>query len=189
MLAAATNTISRLATTPMMGPPRHSALPAAQLVRGSAGPIVDGVPDPVLDLWAPGTRRTFTRPAPVQELASDAAQEAFGTGIRSWHSHRRLDHLDAGRIEHRVEHSGDLGVAASDQEPATPASPVEVHHQVTGQLGQPDTGGVCGDAQNVDLTSRVLDDEEPGSRRPCPTLTARAEPPSPRADKRSDRST
>jgi hypothetical protein len=97
---------------------------------------------------------------PVQELASDAAHEAFGSGIRSWRSHRRLDHLDAGRTEHRVEHSGELGVAVSDEEPETPAGLVEVHHQVTGQLGEPDTGGVCGDAENVDLTSRVLDDEE-----------------------------
>jgi hypothetical protein len=35
---------------------------------------------------------------PVQGLASDAAHDAFGDGVRSCGSHRCLDHVDAGRI-------------------------------------------------------------------------------------------
>src|SRR5258707_5029810 len=105
---------------------------------------------------------------PVQELASDAAHEAFGNGIRLWRSRWRLDHLDAGRVEHRVEHGGELGVAVSDEEPETPAGLVEVHHQVTGQLGEPDTGGcaatprmwtwrvVCSTTKNTHNPLRVM---------------------------------
>lgn len=97
---------------------------------------------------------------PIQDLSSDAAHEALGDGVRSGSPHRSLDHLDAGRGEHRIEHGGEFGITISDEEPERPARVVQVHHQVTGQLCQPDPGGVRSDPEDMDLASGVLDDEE-----------------------------
>ena len=96
----------------------------------------------------------------VEEFAADGADEAFGDGVGPRRPHRRLDDLDAAAGEDGVERGGELGVAIPDEEPVPPAGVVEVHGQVTGQLGQPRSGGVGGDSEDVDAAGGVLDDEE-----------------------------
>ena len=73
---------------------------------------------------------------------------------------RHLDDADVERGEHGVEGCGELGVAIADEEPESPAGVVEVHGEVAGQLGQPRSGRVRGDAEEVHAASDVLDDEE-----------------------------
>ena len=62
--------------------------------------------------------------------------------------------------DHGVEGGGELAVAVADQEPEAPVGVVEVHEQVAGLLGQPGSGRVGGDAQDVYPAGGVLDDEE-----------------------------
>ena len=61
---------------------------------------------------------------------------------------------------HGVEGRGELGVAVADQEPEATAGLIEIHAEVAGQLGEPRSGGVGGDAEDVDAAGGVLDDEE-----------------------------
>jgi hypothetical protein len=78
----------------------------------------------------------------VEEFAADGADEAFGDGVGPRCLHGRPDDLDAARGEDGVEGRYELGVAIADEEPQSPASVVEVHGQVAGQLSQP--GGRSG---------------------------------------------
>jgi hypothetical protein len=55
---------------------------------------------------------------------------------------------------------GELAVAVADQGPEAPVGVVEVHEQVARQLGQPRSGRVRGDAQDVRSAGGVLHDEE-----------------------------
>jgi hypothetical protein len=47
-------------------------------------------------------------------------------------------------VEHGLE-----SVGVADEEPETPSAVLEVHEQVAGLLGQPGSGRVGGDAQDV----------------------------------------
>jgi hypothetical protein len=97
----------------------------------------------------------------VEELAADGADEAFGDRVGPRRAHRRLDDRRyVVRPEDGVEGGGELGVAIADEEPELLSSLVEVHGQVPGQLSQPRSGRVRGDAEDVDATVGVLDDEE-----------------------------
>ena len=96
----------------------------------------------------------------VEEFAADGADEAFGDRIRPWRAHGRRDDLDVDGGEHGVEGGGELAVAVADQEPEAPVDVVEVHEQVARQLGQPRSGRVRGDTQDVHLAGGVFDDEE-----------------------------
>jgi hypothetical protein len=96
----------------------------------------------------------------VEELASDAADEAFGDGVGPRCPHWCLDDADVDGGEHGVEGGGELGVAVPDEEPEAPAGVVEVHEQVAGLLGQPGAGRVGGDAEDVHTVGGVLGDEE-----------------------------
>ena len=96
----------------------------------------------------------------VEELAPDAADEAFGDPVGPRCPDRRLDDPDVDGGEHRVERGGELGVAIADQESEAAPGVVEVHEQVAGQLGQPGAGGVGGDSKDVHPAGGVLDDEE-----------------------------
>ena len=89
----------------------------------------------------------------VEQFAADGADEAFGDRVRSRCAHRRLDDLDD-------DGGGELVVVVADQEPERPVGVVEVHEQVAGLLGQPRSGRVRGDAQDVHSAGGVLDDEE-----------------------------
>jgi hypothetical protein len=57
--------------------------------------------------------------------------------------------VDVGADEDRVEGGGELGVAIPDQESEATAHILKVHEQVAGQLGQPGSGRVGGDADDV----------------------------------------
>jgi hypothetical protein len=96
----------------------------------------------------------------VEEFAAEGADEAFGDGVGPRSSYRRLDDLDVGRGEHGVEGRGELGVAVADQELEATVGVIEIHAEVAGQLGQPGSGGVGGEAEDVDAAGGVLDDEE-----------------------------
>jgi len=80
---------------------------------------------------------------------------AFARGAR-----RCLEDLDVDGGEHGVEGGGELAVAVADQEPEASVGVVEVHEQVAGLLGQPGSGRVRGDAQDVYPARGVFDDEE-----------------------------
>ena len=71
----------------------------------------------------------------VEELASDAADEAFGDGVGPRCPHWCLDDADVDGGDHGVEGGGELGVAVPDEEPEAPAGVVEVHEKVAGLLG------------------------------------------------------
>jgi hypothetical protein len=94
----------------------------------------------------------------VEEFAADGADEAFGDGVGLRCLHGRPDDLDAARGEDGVEGRG--GVAIADEEPQSPASVVEVHGQVAGQLSRPRAGRVRGHPEDVDTALGVFDDEE-----------------------------
>ena len=96
----------------------------------------------------------------VEEFAADGADEAFGDRVRPRCAHRRLDDLDVDGGEHGVEGGGELAVAVADQEPEAPVGVVEVHEQVARLLGEPCSGRVGGDAEDVYAAGGVLDDEE-----------------------------
>ena len=53
-----------------------------------------------------------------------------------------------------------LGVAVADEEPEAPMGLVEVDEQVAGQLCEPGSGRMSGDAEDVDAAGGVFDDEE-----------------------------
>jgi len=55
---------------------------------------------------------------------------------------------------------GELVVAVSDEEPEAVVGVVEVHVQIACDLGEPGSGRVGGDAEDVYPTGGVLDDEE-----------------------------
>ena len=96
----------------------------------------------------------------VKEFASDAADETFGDRVGSWCPHRCLNDADVERGEHGVEGCGELGVTVPDEEPEAAAGVLEVHEQVTGMLGQPGSGGVGGDAEDVDAAGGLLNNKE-----------------------------
>ena len=73
---------------------------------------------------------------------------------------RCLDDLDVDGDECGVEGSGELAVAVVNQEPEAPVDVVEVHEQVADHLREPRSGGVRGDAEDVDAACGVVDDEE-----------------------------
>ena len=96
----------------------------------------------------------------VEEFAADAADEAFGDRVGPRCPHRCLDDADVDGGEDGVERGGELGVAVADEEPEALVGVVEVHEQVPGLLGEPGSGGVGGDAEDVDSAGAVFDDEE-----------------------------
>jgi len=83
----------------------------------------------------------------VEEFATDGADEAFGDGVGPRRPHRRFDDGDVDGPQDGIEGCCELGVAIADEEPESPAGVVEVHGEVAGQLGQPRSGRVRGDAE------------------------------------------
>jgi hypothetical protein len=67
--------------------------------------------------------------------------------------------------KHGVERGGELRVAVANQKPQPVGVLVEVHEQVTGGLGDPLTGGMSGDADQVHPSPVEFDhkqDVQPG---------------------------
>jgi hypothetical protein len=96
----------------------------------------------------------------VEALAADGADPTFGVGVRAGRLWRRLDDVDAGRGEHRVEDSGEFRVAVAQQEPQIVGSLVEIHKQIAGLLGDPGAARVGGNAGDVHLPGGDLDEEQ-----------------------------
>jgi hypothetical protein len=96
----------------------------------------------------------------VEELSVEAADEAFGDRVGARCPHRCLDDVDVDGGEDGVEGGEEIGVAVSDQEAEAPTGVIEVHEQVAGLLGEPGSGEVGGDADDVNPAGGVFDDEE-----------------------------
>lgn len=95
----------------------------------------------------------------VEEFVADGVDEAFGDRVGSGCSYRRRDDAGINGGEHGVERCGELGVAVADQEAEAAPGVVEVHEDVSGLLSQSCSGGVGGDAEDVDAAGGVFDDE------------------------------
>jgi hypothetical protein len=95
----------------------------------------------------------------VEEFTADAADEAFNR-VGPRRPDRCRDDADVDGGEYGVERRGELGVAVPDEELELVADVVEIHEQVARQLGQPRSGWVSGDAEDVHRAGDVFDDEE-----------------------------
>jgi hypothetical protein len=83
----------------------------------------------------------------VEELASDAADEAFGDGVGPRCQHRCLDDADVDGGEHGVDGGGELGVAVPDEEPdRRPASSRSIARLRACWVSQAPVG--CGDLED-----------------------------------------
>ena len=71
-----------------------------------------------------------------------------------------MNHFHSGSGEYCVEPGGELRVAIAEQEPQLVGSLVEFHEQVTGLLGDPDTGGVRRGAGDVDLAGGQFQEDQ-----------------------------
>ena len=96
----------------------------------------------------------------VNTASKAAVNLASRSRIRNRSGDRRPEDLNVDGFEDGVEGGGELAVAVADQEPETAVGVVEVYDQVARLLGQPRSGRVCGDAQDVHPPGGVLDDEE-----------------------------
>jgi hypothetical protein len=96
----------------------------------------------------------------VEEFAADRPDKALGDRIRPRCSHRRLDDPDVDGGEDGVEGGGELAVSVSDEEPEAAVGVIEAHEQIACDLGEPGSGRMGGDAEDVHPTAGVLDDEE-----------------------------
>jgi hypothetical protein len=76
---------------------------------------------------------------------------------RPW---RSLDHIDALGREHGVEGPAKLRVPVSDQETKRRGSLTQVHHHVTGLLGDPSCGRMGGHAEDAYPPSRDVHDAQ-----------------------------
>jgi hypothetical protein len=95
----------------------------------------------------------------VQALLAHGANPALGDGVSVRSLDRREDDLSAEPVPHVVEGSGELAVTVVDQEPDGGGVLIERRDEVAGLLGDPGTGGVGGDADEVD-SSVVQPDKE-----------------------------
>ncbi|WP_407661349.1 hypothetical protein [Frankia nepalensis] len=90
------------------------------------------------------------RAVPIQRSAIAFARGACGGAYD----------LDAGASEGGVERGGELRVAVAKEETEPVARLLEVHKQVPGGLGNPGRGRMPRDAEDVDMSGCVLNDEE-----------------------------
>jgi hypothetical protein len=74
---------------------------------------------------------------PIEALAADAADPAFGVRPRLRRSDRRLDHKYALGAEDFVEVAGEFGVSITEEKPQAETVVVERHEQVARLLGHP----------------------------------------------------
>ena len=96
----------------------------------------------------------------VEAFAAQGADPALGDRVGARCSNRAADDADVGAGEHGVDGGGELGIAVADQEPKSAGVVAEVHEEVAGLLGDPGSGGVCGDPGEVHAAGAVLDHDE-----------------------------
>jgi hypothetical protein len=82
----------------------------------------------------------------IEAFAAQGADSAFRDGVRSRCTDRSADDADVSARENRVEGGGKLGISVADEEPKPGGVVAEVHEQVADLLGDPGSGGVCGDS-------------------------------------------
>jgi hypothetical protein len=80
---------------------------------------------------------------------------AFPRGL-----HRCAQDPDAFAGDHGIEDAGELAVAIPDQQRQACHTVAEVHQEIARLLSDPGTGGVGGDAEEVDAAGGVLHDEQ-----------------------------
>lgn len=97
---------------------------------------------------------------PVETLATDGPDPAFGVGARLRHPHRRLDHPDALGAEDLVEIARELAVAVTDQEARADILVIELHQQVARLLSHPPAIRIRRDAGEADATRPELNEEQ-----------------------------
>jgi hypothetical protein len=97
---------------------------------------------------------------PVEALAAYRADPSFGERVRIWCSHGCADRPDALGAEHLVERGRELAVTVVDQEPDRLASFDERLDDVPCPSGDPLPGRVRGDARQMHLPRRQLDEHE-----------------------------
>ena len=124
--------------------------PVGRLERAAAvGPIVVVVVE-VLDKH-PTQVTLVADQGPVETLAADRADDAFGVGVRNRRPDRRQDHPYRFAREDRAEGARELRVAVADQEP----EPLEQagDREVPCLLGDPGSGRVCVLERFVDVAA------------------------------------
>lgn len=108
-----------------------------------------------------GAQVAFTEDQhPVGALGSGGAYPAFREGVHLRRLWGGLEDLDAVAGEHRVEGLGELGVAVPDQEAERVGAVPELEEKIAGLLGDPVTGGMRGNAEDVDCSGADLHHEE-----------------------------
>jgi hypothetical protein len=96
----------------------------------------------------------------VEYLVAEGADPSLGDSVGPGCPHRCAQDSDAFAGEHGIEDAGELAVAVLDQEREACQTVVEVHQEIARLLSDPGTGGVGGDAQEVDATGGVLHNEQ-----------------------------
>jgi hypothetical protein len=97
----------------------------------------------------------------VGAFSADGADPAFGEGVHPWGLWCGEQDLDADGGEDGVEGGGVFAVAIPDQLlHSGGAGVLEIHDEVSGQLGGPGRGVVSGCAEDTDAAGGVLNDGE-----------------------------
>lgn len=98
----------------------------------------------------------------VKDFSAESANHSFAVGVGLRCADRCLDDLDVLGLEHGVEGVGVLAVAVSvsDEEAERVHADAQVGGEVAGLLGGPGSGGVCGDADDVQAPGLVLEEDQ-----------------------------
>ena len=73
----------------------------------------------------------------------------FGEAVRPRTPWRDFEHLDARIGQYRVERGRELSGPVADEEPAPLGALAEVHDEIAGLLGGPESVGMRGHAEDV----------------------------------------
>jgi hypothetical protein len=87
----------------------------------------------------------------VKTLSADGTDPPFGDRVGVGRLHRCDDDPGAGRAPHSIERPGELGVPVADQELERGGLIAKDSADVAGLLGNPQAGGMVGDAGKVAL--------------------------------------
>jgi hypothetical protein len=96
----------------------------------------------------------------VGEFGANGQYEAFGEAVRPRTPWRDLDHLDARIGQYRVERGRELSGPVAGEEPDRPDVLAEVHDEVAGLLGGPESVGMRGHAEDVQMAVADLECEQ-----------------------------
>jgi len=75
---------------------------------------------------------------PVQALAANGTDPAFGEGVGSWRLRWGPEHADASTGEYVIEGQGELRVPVADQELHPVPDIIQIEHQIARLLGDLD---------------------------------------------------